>query len=215
MVRTMFESFSDAEYAELHIEFDLRSQLIAIRHFLGRNKAAEADVSAEISRLAESAKAASGEHADHLVDLWVDEMHGSVFHDGVNSVAAVGMLAPLVEALFVQLFRHLGKSTKPDDAAHARLRAAHDDLWDPHLFYRKGSRDPNLVEGVLQLGEMTGLSTRLPMDTKAVLTALFSYRNAMLHSGLEWPEEARAKFEQRHGVAWPKTWFSSSRSGGA
>lgn len=215
MPGTMFENFSNAEHGELHVEFDLRSQLIAIRHFLSRNRAAEAEVSAQIQRLADSAKAASGEHAEHLVDLWVDEMHGSVFHDGVNSVAAVGMLAPLVEALFVQMFKHLGKSAHPGPTAHAREVIAHAELWDPHQFYRRGSRDPNFIEGALQLAEMTGLSSKLPTDTKQVLTALFTYRNAMLHSGLEWPEEARARFERRHGAEWPKAWFSSSRSGGA
>lgn len=213
MTGTMFDGFSNAEYAELHVEFDLRSQMIAIRHLIARNKAAEAEVSAEIARLAESAKEASGYQAEHLVDLWVDELHGSVFHDGVNSVAAVGMLAPLIEALLVQMFRHMGQKSQPDAAAHARERLAHTDLWDPHLFFRRGSRDTNLVEGVLQLADMTGLSRRLPSDTKEVLTALFSYRNAMLHSGLEWPEDSRAQFERRHGSAWPEAWFSSSRSG--
>lgn len=213
MTTSIFDAFSNAEYGELHVEFDLRSQLIAIRHFLGRNKAAEAEVSAEIERLAESAKAASGDHADHLVDIWIEEMHGSVFHDGVNSLAAVGMLAPLIEGLFVQLFRHMGKLTEPEDTAHPRLLAAHRDLWDPHQFFRSGSRDPNLVEGVLQLADMTGLKAKLPEDTKTVLTALFSYRNAMLHNGLEWPAENRERFEARHGAAWPEAWFSSSRTG--
>ncbi len=214
MSTSFFDSFTDGEYGEMYVEFDLRAQLIAIRHFLARNKASEDAVAAEITRLGERAKAASGENAEHLVDLWVDEMHGSVFHDGVNSLAAVGMLAPLVEAIFVQLFRHLGRLAEQSPETHLRETLARADLWDPHLFFRKSGREDNLIEGVLQLAEMNGLTERLPADTKQVMTALFTYRNAMLHNGLEWPAERRASFENRNGAAWPKTWFSSSRSGG-
>ena len=214
MSDTIFDTFTNAEYGEMHFEFDLRAQLIAIRHFLARNKASEDEVAAEIKRLGESAKAASGENADHLVDLWVDEMHGSVFHDGVNSLAAVGMLAPLIEAVFVQMFRQLGRVGEDAPETHQREQLAHADLWDPHVFFRKSGRDDNLVEGVLQLADMNGLTGRLPTDTKQVLTALFSYRNAMLHNSLEWPVDRRASFESRNGSAWPHEWFSSSRTGG-
>lgn len=212
MTGSIFDTFTDAEYAEMYVELDLRAQLIAIRHFLGRSEASKAAVIAEIDGLAAKAKAASGDHADHLVDLWVDEMHGSVFHDGVNSLAAVGMFAPLVEALFVQMFRALSKREEGRAPPHLREQRVAADLWDPHFFFRKAGRDENLVEGILQLSDMTGLAPRLPADTRAVLEALFGYRNAMLHNGLEWPMEWREKFENRTG-SWPAEWFSSSRSG--
>jgi len=53
----------------------------------------------------------------------------------------------------------------------------------------------------------------MPEDTKQVLEALFEYRNAMLHSGFEWPPERRKAFGDRV-ARWDAAWFLSSRSDG-
>ena len=53
----------------------------------------------------------------------------------------------------------------------------------------------------------------LPADLKITLNALFTYRNRMLHHGLEWPSNVRIAFGN-FIKGFPSTWFSSSTSGG-
>ena len=67
------------------------------------------------------------------------------------------------------------------------------------------------VSGIVQLADASGLRAHLPEDLELVLQALLSYRNQILHNGLEWPLERREKFANQ--VAnWPKGWFEKAES---
>lgn len=81
--------------------------------------------------------------------------------------------------------------------------------------WANGTRRTDIVAGIAELAEATGLIRHLPTDTSSTLAALFYYRNRMFHHGFEWPEEERAKFEARLAAeSWPDDWFESARSGG-
>jgi len=84
--------------------------------------------------------------------------------------------------------------------------------WDCR-FVSKGGK--NIVAGILELAEASGLAADLPSDLPATLSALFAYRNKMLHFGFEWPNSKRNAFAktivEQH---WPQEWFSQWTSDG-
>ncbi|OYW46421.1 MAG: hypothetical protein B7Z08_01050 [Sphingomonadales bacterium 32-68-7] len=202
------------DYAHFYFDdYDLEAQLIAIRAFLGTARSVEADETAEIEALAERAKKAGSEH---LVGMWTDAVHTSVYHDAARSAAAVGMLAPFVENLFTGIFRGIGKmgedriGHEPNSARSQRAQAL---FWDPHFYFANREVKEDLISGIVQLAEAADLAAHLPADLKPVLEALFGYRNQVLHNGFEWPVEKREAFGNRIKT-WPAGWFNSATTGG-
>jgi hypothetical protein len=127
-------------------------------------------------------------------------------------MSAVGMLAPLIETIFYQCFQGIGKQFYPATQpckTHDRWNASHGIQWDCHFVVAKGRIHKDIVKGIFQLSDAVGLSERFPSDLKAVLSALFAYRNSMFHHGFEWPVEERERFAKRiHNEGWSKEWFS-------
>lgn len=207
----MFE-LTDRDWAHYYFEdYDLEAQLIAIKAFLAASKDAEVGQAAEIKALAERAEQARSEH---VVGMWTDALHALVYHDAARSAAAVGMLAPFVENLFTGLFRGIGKLGEDvlghdqDAARSVRTKAL---FWDPHHYLGSGGVEGNLIQGILQLSDASGLRPHLPGDTQKVLEALIGYRNQILHSGLEWPVDRRQSFANQISK-WPSGWFNKAES---
>lgn len=196
---------------------DIEAQLIAVRALLKRNAKADQLVRDDIRALAEEAdKLSSGDDEQHfLEERWVEENQRAVYQDAAHSMAAVGMLAPLCESLFVAVFQTLRSKSPSTNVASVRGQAASDEFWDPHYLYGKGGRQIDLTQGILQLCQHTGLAPRMPTDLNAVLGALFAYRNKMFHHGFEWPMDERTKFQARLDRGeWPDGWFAKATSGG-
>lgn len=210
---------SDRDYAHFYFEeIDLEAQLLAIRAALARQAKADATLSDEIIALAARAQAARDEAGDHLVGRWTDEVHGSVYQDAAHSAAAVGMLAPLIESLFLTIFRgieKMGIDRLGEPGRGERAARAGTEFWNGKLYYGKTGPREDLPLGIRQLAEASGLADYLPADFAQVVNALFLYRNRMLHSGFEWPVADRAKFaraivEQR----FPEGWFERALTNG-
>jgi hypothetical protein len=131
-------------------------------------------------------------------------------------MAALGMLAPLIESLFVQCFagirRILATSAPPLSSSHPRWQWPTRKQWDCHYYLAENKRKKGLSKGILELATVIGLSARMPDDLEPMLEALFEYRNAMFHYGFEWPPIERQKFDIRR-AKWPSNWFSVSTSG--
>lgn len=204
----------DSDYAHFYFDdYDLEAQLIAIRGFLSQSRYVEDEEDKEIKALAKRAEEIGSEH---VVGMYTDTVHASVYSGAARSAAAVGMLAPFVENLFTGIFRGIGQ--KEDvylgrDKASKRSQSSRAHFWDPHVTFGTHEVRTNLIEGIMQLADAARLTTRLPADTRMVLEALFEYRNGMLHSGFEWPVERREKFGQRV-KNWDTSWFISAMSGG-
>ena len=197
-------------------EYDLEAQLLAIRGLLHRNGQSDEALASQIKALdAETRKSTDG-YRDHLQDYWIERLHSSVFQDAAHSMSAVGMLAPFVESLFVAVFKGLRANQQQDDVAlNARAAALHDDYWDPHYVLGRGGRRNDIVDGIKQLSDSTGLTAFLPESLMRTLSALFTYRNKMFHQGFEWPLDERNKFEKTiRQKQWPSDWFTQSTSGG-
>jgi hypothetical protein len=192
------------------VGIDLDAQLEAIHVLLERHRSADEELTKQIARLEERARAASGDACELIVDHWVDSLHRSVYQDAAHSLAAVGMIAPLVESVLVHSFAAIRTefgSVLP--VAPPRVATPPEKCWDCHWYVdAHGAWRRGLVEGVLQLMESIGAAPFLPALTRRTLTALFEYRNKNFHYGLEWPVEERAKFVARIESEGWDDWFT-------
>jgi hypothetical protein len=212
------DDFEPRDYlCALELDFDIESQLAAIRALLRLNKGAEQAVDEEIKELEEHARRLTGDANEWAVDEWVDTVHRSAYEGAAHSMAAVGMLAPLVETIFHQCFGRIGTrffGTRLPTTVHLRWTTSGRELWDCHFVYTGKKWRKDLTNGVLQLAEALELVPNLPPTFEQTVSALFAYRNKMFHHGLEWPLEERESFSQcirREG--WPENWFSLATSG--
>jgi hypothetical protein len=205
---------SNRDWAHYYFEeYDLEAQLIAIRAFLRSSREAEAAQRAEIEALTARAKVASSEQ---LVGMWTDALHASVYQKAARSAAAVGMLAPFVENLFTGIFRgisKMGDDILGNDQSVSRAVRAKALFWNPQAYFDKSEVKTDIVVGIRQLADATGLTPHLPRDAETVLSALFTYRNQIMHNGFEWPPERRLSFASQ-ARQWPTGWFESSSSDG-
>jgi hypothetical protein len=215
----MFTKLPDNFWGHVFFEdINLEAQMAAVRSLIRRNREADADLEAEISELEAHVKTLADDEVGIAEAFWVDQMEHSVFQDAANSMAAVGMLAPMFEALFTNLFAALGQAADPkplfpssDKTLTARKQRADADHWDPHVVFDSKGRREDLVAGIRQLAADTGLETHLPSDYGKVITGLFLYRNMMFHNGFEWPVERRDAFaKQIKSQGLPDAWFRSS-----
>ena len=193
-------------------ELDLDAQLLAIQSLVDRNRQADKALNANIQDLAAAIHDTRGSYGQYLEGQWIDNLHGSVFQDAAHSMAAVGMLVPFIEALFVSIFSGLNKHGLEHGYPSSPTKdASLDHFWDPHYMKINGKmRKGGLVDGIMRLSNSTGLQARLPRDLETVLTALFSYRNKMFHNGFEWPEKERQNFNNRIKEEGWSDWFSCS-----
>jgi hypothetical protein len=199
-------------------DLDYDSQLAAIHFELRRHRQADEAFEKEIAEIDQIAKKTSGIRNQRAVDEWVDRVHRSVYEDAARSMAAIGMLAPMMESVFHQAFQGMRRESherlRIAPAAHARWERPAEDQWDCHYVWSNGRRSTNLVAGIMQLADATGLKAHLPSDIQHTLQALFEYRNKMFHHGFEWPVEERQRFATRISEAgWPSDWFSHASSG--
>ncbi|MES2032372.1 MAG: hypothetical protein V4477_24620 [Pseudomonadota bacterium] len=208
--------FDDRDLAsQLLDSLDYDAQLRAIHALLGRHRRAAEELSESINELDDFARRTSGLVNQRAVDDWVDHLHDSVFQDAAHSMAAVGMLAPFVEALFKQAFpgiKLLLDQRCLTPSPHSRWSMKTDVRWDCRF---TSPRRRDLVLGIVELADATGLSAELPARLPATLSALFGYRNKMFHFGFEWPESERQSFARRIlDVGWPADWFGRATTGG-
>jgi len=187
------EEITDQDIGEGILEPDFRSQLITVRVVLQRIREAEEKVSAEIKQLEADIRKRGVD--SWLVDHWVDKLHSSTFLGATHSMAAVALIAPLMESLFGRAFlyfkRTMGESYSLG-SGHERWQL--DDRWDHRYLWKRGRRSGDIAKGIVQLAEAIDLKQHLPADLARTLSVLFEYRNKMFHCGLEWPSKDRKDF---------------------
>jgi hypothetical protein len=202
---------------QLDFDFDVDAQLIAIRGLLRRNNKATQEMSDEIREIEEHTRRLKGIRTDRAIDEWMDRLHDSAYQDAAHSMSAVGMLAPLIETIFYQFFRGIGKgisSAKLPSENQERWKAIQSIQWDCRLIVQGKSARKDLVRGIFQLCNAVGLTSKLPPDLELTLSALFAYRNKMFHNGFEWPIEEREHFlKQITEKKWPSNWFFKAEYG--
>ena len=177
---------SQLEYIRFPLEeFNHGAQLVAIRALLYRQERADQELSDKIKEADEVARLTKGRANEHAVDAWVELAEMSCYQDAAHSMAAVGMIAPLIESTFRAAFRLIGNELPRE----------------------------NLVRNIVKHVEEVGMKEYMPTDLGPTLSALFAYRNKMFHGGLEWSSQELKRFERLlDGSRWPRDWFSRATS---
>ena len=172
----------DFEYIHFPLEeFNYDAQLVAINGLLHRQEIADQDLSDRIREADEAARQTRGRANEYATDVYVELAEMSCYQAAAHSMAAVGMIAPLIESVFRAAFRSLGKDLPQ---------------W-------------NLVNNIVKRAEEVGMKAYLPADLEPTLSALFTYRNKMFHGGFEWSPEELQRFERRLDEnRWRPDWFS-------
>ena len=185
-----FQAVTDRDIGLAILAPHYASQWVAIRSILLRNQEAEDEASAQIREL--EADIRTHDYPQHWVDHnWVTQMHDKTFLDAAHSMAAVGLIAPLMESLFGRVVAYF-KDEQTWDGSRRRV---------------------GIAKAFLQIAEDIDLRRHLPDDLDRTAPALFAYRNKMFHCGLEWPEKDRTNFAKRiHSDGWTG-YFSQAESG--
>jgi hypothetical protein len=212
--RKGFENMDPRDYAGVLLRRDYDAEFVAIRVLLFRHRKADKGLRDEIERV----EARSGFHSERRISKWFDLLQSSTYQEAAHSMAALGMLAPLLESMFYDTFRQAREEFFVDSRSieHPRWEWAATGQWDCHLVYDKtGKPKKDIVKGILQLSEAIGLTPHLPKDLKPMLEALFEYRNKMFHFGFAWPSVECDKFAKRIvNPDWPSKWFTTASTNG-
>jgi hypothetical protein len=208
-----------------HNRADYIAQILAVKNLLERQKHHDDTLQQQMDKIEALIKKTGSER---VIDEWGEHFYESIYQDAAHSMAAVGMLAPLIESFFLQSFYGLQRLLKnptrrrgdqaarlPEemDTSHPRWKWPEKKQWDCHFYSNKnGNPQKDLVRGIKEISTSIGLIRYMPTDLQSVLHALFSYRNKMFHHGFEWPPAQRQNFE-RQLADWSTDWFSKSTSG--
>lgn len=217
-----FDNFLDDRdylYTLVH-NIDWQSQLLAVRLMLSRNRAAGEAFSKAIDEDAAQVRAYKGPHHDHWSDQHVDMLHESVYRDAAESMAAIGMIAPLVESTLGQSLAALGdmyvrKNISPGDHKRWKRAGDHAARWSCQFYFdSKGEAKSNIIAGMPQLAEASGLDKFLSQDFMTWFEAMFTYRNFMFHGGFEWTIDRRELFEKAiEENGWDRLFSCSTTNG--
>ncbi|AKC83096.1 hypothetical protein IMCC26134_10470 [Verrucomicrobia bacterium IMCC26134] len=203
---------------QLDVDINIETQLIAVYGLLAKTKEADAEITQEIQGWEEHARTTSDDDAQQYAEgQWIDCLHRATYHGAAHSMAALGMLAPLLETVFHQYLRAIcQKLTELGEpiGTHERWARPSRKAYDCHYVWRNGGFDKDVVSGIGQMVEALDMARCLPADFQQVLSALIEYRNKMFHNGFEWPMEERRDFEQRlQEKGFPTEWFTKATSG--
>jgi hypothetical protein len=206
--RGVFMPLSDSVRRELH---DLSSYSLALgpveqfaqtwtpatrsTGMLSRNRSA-----ADIAELEERARTYSGPYHHHVVDEHVDAMWRSSYSDAAVSLSAIGMIVPMAESVFSQSFQSLGsmylaKRLEPPDHRRWQRAGRRAEHWNCQWYFGRDEPRNDIISGLPQLSEASGLSAYLEPDMMDWLAAMLSYRNRMFHGGFEWSVAQRNQFK--------------------
>lgn len=199
------ENWTNEEWAEWEVfyDIDLRAQLAVLKKFITRIGKYEEEVKQEIDSLQKEARSEKYQR-DRSYDYppderWVDRVYFSSFEDAANSAVAVALLAPFIEGLFSRAFRVFQQRSMGGLSSEGFLK-------------KKGE---SVADYASRVSCSIGLEKFFPKDYGKTLEALFFYRNAAFHNGIEWPENELKTF-RRHTQRkeWPEEWFFKSTSEG-
>jgi hypothetical protein len=195
---------------------DWDSQLDAVRAAIARNRSAAELVSSKIAHLEESARTYTGPYHEHAVDEHIDAMYRSSYSDAVDSLSAIGMVVPMMESVFSQSLQSLGAmyaAKEMEPPPHQRWLRAGDDpqRWNCQWYFGRCKRRNDIISGIAQLSEATGLSVYLPSDMMDWIAAMLTYRNRMFHGGIEWSLKQREEFETLIARRQWEKYFQSAR----
>ncbi|MUZ64365.1 hypothetical protein [Agrobacterium vitis] len=217
-----FDNFlDDRDYLHTLVhDIDWQAQLLAVRQMISRNRQAGEAFSKAIKDDAAELEAYNGPHHYHYEDQHTDMKFEASYRDAAESMAAIGMIAPMIESTFGQALAALGNMydrKKLNPADHDRWKRAgnHKERWNCQFYFNKKKQAKNnIFQGLPQLAAACGLDRFLSQDFMSWFEAMFVYRNFMFHGGFEWTIERRDFFEQEiEKNSWGKLFTCSTSNG--
>ena len=206
----------DRDYLfRLVTEIDWESQVRAVRTVLSRNSKASAAAQEYIDELKATGRGQRDE------DDLLDALSQATFDDGANSMAAIGMVAPMVESLFSQAFSSLGllyaeKGMEPPDDERWSVAGSHEHRWNCQYYFKNVDEPPrqDIISGIVQISRASGLKNYITKADFVWIRAMLTYRNFMFHNGLEWSPQRRADFVKVMKEQKWEHFFSFAKTGG-
>jgi hypothetical protein len=199
---------------------DWDPQLDAIREVLRRNQNASEAVSANIDELRHEAETYRGPHHERVIDEHVDALFRSSYSDAANSMAAIGMIVPMLESIYSQSFHSLGemyanKGMAPPSHARWARAGAHAQRWNCQVYFTATAETrQDIISGIRQISAASGLAAYVTADTANWIDAMLTYRNKMFHGGFEWSLAQRNQFEKQIVERHWEDLFLAATSGG-
>lgn len=196
--------------------YDPSMQLGGIRQFIHCLRMESAGNSSSIA-IAKSTQAYSQERGG---DAYADDCADAMYFDATVSGAMVASFAQYLEGLFkYEFYRQSQKNTAHIKLGSQRYKGIESAIlqkdkskpvppqdlknqitknyWDPHYYINEnGKCNKSIVKGICNLCDLHGISKNFPSDYGEVLTAIFQYRNYVMHNGVEWEDKEIIKFKQ-------------------
>ena len=169
---------------------DYHSQIDTIGALCTRLNQFEDELADRILKAQEYAHKTSGDANEIATEEWMYFAHVSMYQGAAHSMAAVSMLAPLIESAFKDVCRRINRPIPLPEC-----------------------QTGGLVADIMKVAREEGMVVDyLPNNLRPMLEAIFEYRNKMLHCGFEWPPDEIRKFDARR-KSWPCAWFEHSSLG--
>jgi hypothetical protein len=152
-------------------------------------------------------------------DNYADDCPDAMYFDATVSGAIVASLAQYFEGLFKYEFYRLSQSNHTNIKLNSRRykgietaiskkvankiigstefkKRVSENYWDPHYYIDDiGNCQKSIVKGISELCGLYDINKSLPNDFEEVLTAIFQYRNYVMHNGVEWEDKEISKFK--------------------
>ena len=169
--------------ADYYWQFSVACAMLR-RHILDRER-----LETEIQEMEKESNREVGER-NHIAEERREYLlHVSIYQDAAHSMAAVGMLVPMLESALKDACGLIGQSLP-----------------------RPKKQSGGIVADFMTIATKNGILKYLPPDLRKTLEALFEYRNKMFHWGFEWPLDQTHKFAKRLNC-WPAGWFEKAETG--
>ena len=152
--------------------------------------------------------------SEHEVDDIISIYYDTGFADLARSHAFICTMAAFLESLFKRCLPAVGKSfngSLPNNHPRVvRFANSLSSFWDP----RKPEKDQSgIAKRICDILEASGLNRYFGSEFARLITAVFAYRNRMVHNGYEWDPEERTQFnDQINRESWSQ-WFSVATIG--
>lgn len=117
---------------------DFDERLIAMSGLLRRNKSANERLETGRKEIIDFIKGSTGLAQERAIDESGENFYAMVYRSAAHSMAALGMLAPMYESMFYQVFRgirrrYFGVAALPSGHRRSQMTIA-DGFWDCHKY---------------------------------------------------------------------------------
>ncbi len=107
---------------QLDLDINIETQLIAVYGLLAKTKEADEEITKEVREWEEHIKQTTDYDTQQYAEgQWMDCLHAATYHGAAHSMAALGMLAPLLETVFHQYLRAMCQKLTELGAPLARI----------------------------------------------------------------------------------------------